>query len=880
VPEGPVRAFYERLHDLHAAAGWPSMRQLQRASRSERRPTGINPTTIHDAFSAPKLARWEVVSQIVAQLGGDVDEFGKLWRDARQAQARDADQTAVAERPSGPATPGGQARAVPRELPPDVFAFTGRADGVKRLDELVPADAGSPDAGTAVIAVISGTAGVGKTALAVHWGHRVRDRFPDGQLYLNLRGYSPAPPLRPIEALFQLLRSLGLPAGDIPPDETAAAARYRSLLADRRVLVLLDDAVDPAQVRPLLPASAGSVVLVTSRDRLSGLVARDGARRIALDVLAADDAEALLVRILGAERMAAESHATADLARACAYVPLALRLAAATLTDQPRRGVADYAAALRGDGLEMLAADDDEPSGMRSAFDLSYRALTEDRRRLFRLTGLVPGPDVTAEAAAALAGATVEQAATLLERLAAAHLLGQHAPGRYACHDLLRQYAAERAEADDPPEERNAAVGRLVNWYLSGVDAAAKLAYPHRLRLPVPESGGASPAHTFHDHAAALAWLDAERANLIAAIVHTAAHGPRPVAWLLADALRPYLWLRLRVVDLEVATDAALYAAEVSGDLSAQSITLLNLANLHHRARRYADAAQAATRALDLAARAGWMQAQAAALGVLGTVHRDAGEMDEAAVAYSRALALYRADGSRAGEALTLNHLGRTYWYLGRLDDALDVATRSLEFHRESGSRAAEAAALDTLGEICQAGGLLDRAIEHHERALALARDIGDRGAEVYALRNLAEAHRDRQDSGRAAELARSAVILAREAGDIRIEADALNTLGTIRHALGHSGEAAAYHREALGLVEAAADPYPQIQSWLGLAAACAGLGRADEALEHARRAEAAARDGGFRLLEARARALLDRVHAGAPGAGGTADARGEVPPR
>jgi tetratricopeptide (TPR) repeat protein/DNA-binding SARP family transcriptional activator len=746
-------------------------------------------------------------------------------------------------------------RPTPRQLPADVAGFTGRCEHLKQLDELLRDDGDRETA--VVISAIAGTAGVGKTALAVRWGHRVSDRFPDGQLYVDLRGYARGEPVRPLDALTQFLRSLGEPAGEIPVEESAAAARYRSSLAGRRVLVLLDNAADAGQVRPLLPASPGCLVLITSRHRLSDLVARDGARRLSLDVLDVDEAQLLLVRILGGERVAAEPDAAAELARMCSYLPLALRIAAATLLDHPARRIDDLVIELRRDALSTLEIDD-EHSGVRAAFELSYRALTPDARRVFRLAGLAPGPDVTAEAAAALTGMTVPVAGRLLERLAGAHLATEHRPGRYTSHDLLRQYAADQSRAEDTAAECREALERLFDWYLQGADAAATVVYPDRLRLPVPSAATSGPA--FATDIAALAWLDAERTNLVAAIVHTAEHGHRPTAWLLADTLRSYFLLRVHTADLARATHAALRAAEAEDDLRAQAITLLSLSNLDHRQLRYPDAIEHCTRALALAERAAWAQGQATALGILATVHRDAGRIEEAAAVYDQALTLYRQEGSRNGEALTLNHLARTYWYLARFPEAIESATHAVTLRREAGSREGEAAALDTLGEICHAAGRLDEALTHLGQALTLTHEIDDRGVAAYTLRDLAEVHRDRGDLRQALDLARAALTRGQQLGDVRIEVDALNTLATIHHRLARDREAITLHQQALDLTGEFQDRFPQIEALIGLAMACHGLGRTAQAIEYGRRALTAADRTGYQILEDRARAVLARV--------------------
>jgi DNA-binding SARP family transcriptional activator len=361
------------------------------------------------------------------------------------------------------------ARVVPAQLPADVSGFTGRDGPIDLLDALLRTD--GEDAGTAaVVAAIAGTAGVGKTALAVHWAHRVRDRFGDGQLYVDLRGRADGPPVRPIEALARFLRALDVPPEQIPSDVDEAGALYRSLLARRRVLVLLDNAHDAEQVRPLLPGHPHCIALVTSRDRLGGLIARDGATPLPLDALTGGEARALLARLLGGARVADEPAAVADLAAVCDNLPLALRIAAANLSARPRTGIAGYVRRLRADRLGGLEAGGD---GVRAAFDLSYAALPDPARRLFRLLGVVPGRDISVPAAAALAGARPAEAEPWLERLAIAHLVQEHAFGRYTLHDLLRRYAAERAQAEEPETERRRALDRLYRYHQRGAGAAA-----------------------------------------------------------------------------------------------------------------------------------------------------------------------------------------------------------------------------------------------------------------------------------------------------------------------------------------------------------------------------------------------------------------------
>ncbi|MFJ8044047.1 BTAD domain-containing putative transcriptional regulator [Kitasatospora sp. NPDC096147] len=381
-------------------------------------------------------------------------------------------------RPSRPPAPA----PVPSQLPPALPTFVGRRAELGFLDRLTrPTATGTP--APATVGVLTGGAGTGKTAVALHWAHRARERFPDGQLHLDLHGYSLGPPLTPHEALIRFLRALGTEHARLPGTLDECASLYRSLLADRRVLVLLDNARDADQVRPLLPASAGSLTLVTSRDGLAGLTARDGARRLVLGVLPRPDAVELLARIAGAERIRAEPSAAAELAAACGHLPLALGIAAGRLAERPHRTVAQHAAELRDaeDRLTVLQIDGDATSAVRAAFDLSYRALRPGPRRLFRLLALAPGDCLGTAEASALSGTTPAATGPLLELLAAAHLLDPIGPDRYHLPDLLRRYAAERATAETGPVERAAARERLRSWQLRPV------------RRPAPAVTGRQP---------------------------------------------------------------------------------------------------------------------------------------------------------------------------------------------------------------------------------------------------------------------------------------------------------------------------------------------------------------------------------------------------
>jgi DNA-binding SARP family transcriptional activator len=750
-------------------------------------------------------------------------------------------------------------RIIPAQLPADVAGFTGRDAHLRRLDSLLPAEAESPV--SVIISTIAGTAGIGKTALAVRWAHLIRDRFPDGQLYVNLRGYASGPPLRPVEALALFLHALGVPAEHAPADADEAAALYRSLLAGRRVLVLLDNARDAEQVRPLLPGSPGCLVLVTSRDQLAGLVALHGAVRLTLDVLTPAEARTLLCGLLPDGRCQREPAAAAELARLCGHLPLALRIAAANLTTHSGRPIADYNQRLRRDRLAALQVDGDPQAAVRAAFDLSYAAQPEDGRRLFRRLGLVPGPDVTADAAAALAGCPAESAGRLLDRLAGANLVNEPVPGRFSLHDLLRVYAAEQAGAEERPADRAGALGRLCRYYLLGLDGAATRVYPQFLRLPVPADGGAVTAVSFDGHADASEWLDAERANLVAAVGHAAAYGLGGVAARLADALRGYLFLRRHLVDWDTVAQAGLAAAAAEGDVKAQAAAHISLAMHNFVRANYEPAAHHYCAARELAQRAGWLEGESAALGNLGMVYTVQGRLTEAANHYTRALAIDRRTGWRDGQATKLANLGYLCLALGQPERAAAHHTQALALHQATGSRSGEAMTLSDLGEAYHAVGRFDDALDVLTRARVLHREVGDRSTEGATVRVLAAVHRDAGRHAEALDLARTAVILARDIGDRRQEAAASTVLASIHFLLGQTDRAIDGHTEALRLARDAGNRFIEAEALLGLADAYRRAGQPDLAGARASAAQAIARKAGYRVLEGQALTLLAAVH-------------------
>jgi DNA-binding SARP family transcriptional activator len=852
-------AAYEDCLDLELAAGRadlvPELAELVAAHPLRQRLVGQLMTALYRSDRPAEARRVfdELAGRLADELGIDP---GIELRNLREYRPTDALGPAAAS-PDRPA-----------QLPADLSRFVGREAAQLRLDEVL---SDGQTGRTVVISAIAGTAGVGKTALAVRWAHRVRDKFPDGQLYVNLQGYAQSPPVRPIDTLGRFLRALGVPGERVPTDDEQAAALYRETLAGRRVLVVLDNAASVDQVRPLVPGNADCLLLVTSRDALDGLVDTDGARRLTLDVLTADEAETLLVLLLGRARVAAEPDAAGELARLCAYLPLALRIAAANLPDG--ESLAGYTARLAaGNPLAALAVEGDARAAVRAAFDLSYRALPGPAHRLFRLLGLVPGPELTAEAAGALADAPTDLARLGLERLAAAHLIDHTGDGRYACHDLLRRYAAELAAAHPEP----AATDRLHEYYLRGARSADGLLHPGMLHLPLPEpSGGSWTSPDVGDHGAAQAWLDAERANLVAATIHAAQHGPRPDAWLLADALRGYLFNRGDFVDLRDVARAGLAAADAEAQLRPQAMGHLALALAgRQRSVDLPAAIEHLIQAVELAREADWPEAQAAATGTLGAIYREVGQLERAAVQLREALALHRQLGSVYGIANDYVNLGAVSHLLGRLGEAIEWTTQAADLYRRLGAGRSESIARHNLGAQYWALGLFDEALDHVDRAVAMYREIGNRFDAAGGLCIRGEIHRATGRADLAFEDAEAGMVLAQESGALGYQADVLNLLAALHGDRGDYQTAADSRRRALDLSRGTGKRNMETESLIGLAAALCGLGNHPEALACIERALEIATECGYRMLEGRARTGLAEIHlARADSAGAVAEA-------
>ncbi|WP_433534474.1 tetratricopeptide repeat protein [Micromonospora sp. CA-249363] len=636
------------------------------------------------------------------------------------------------------APPAGTSAPVPAELPTEVRGFVGRTDALAGLDKLVAESTGVATGG--VLAVISGTAGVGKTTLAVHWAHQVAHRFPDGQLYADLRGFDPGGvPVRPAAVLRGLLESLGLPPERIPADPDVQAARYRSLLAGKRIIVVLDNARDADQVRLLLPGTPTSAAVVTSRDRLAPLVTVHGAHPLAVDVLDPDEARLLLTRRLGVDRVAAEPAAVQQIIAACARLPLALAIvcARAQQTAFPLTAIAAELDDVHG-RLDALDAGD-PTTRVRAVFSWSEAALSADARRLFHLMSLHPGPDVGAHAVASLAGQPLAPTRRLLPELVRANLVAEPAPGRYALHDLLRAYAAEEVA----PDERRAAQSRLVEHYVHAAHAANRLILPHRdaIALPLGPPPTTDNPENLADRWQAMAWFHTERPALLAALRLAAASGLDRAAWQLAWALDTYLERRGHWYDRDAAWRTALECADRLGIPAARAGAHRGLAHTDLRFQRLDDAQEHLHRAFDLSVSSDDTAGQAFIHRLFAYLDGHREDWPSALEHAQRAVLLYRAAGHERGEAFGLNAVGWCHTLLGDHATAVGYCERALSLLHRVGDRGDTAATWDNLGHAWHHLGQHDRAVDCYREALGLFRELGHRVHEPDILTHLGDAH-------------------------------------------------------------------------------------------------------------------------------------------
>jgi DNA-binding SARP family transcriptional activator len=706
--EHPLR---ERLHGLLMLALYRDGRQAE-------------------ALAAYQHAHNVLIDELGTEPGPDLKKLHQ--------QILTADPAIVLTSTGASASPDGRAAAVPRQLPAAVSGFTGRTYVLAALTGMLD-QAGPP--GTVVISAIGGTAGVGKTALALHWAHQVAGRFADGQLHVNLRGYDPSgTPVTATEAIRGFLDALGVPPERIPPDPQAQAGLYRSLLAGKRMLIVLDNAVDERQVRPLLPASPGSLVLVTSRRQLDGLAAAYGAQLIGVDVLSHAEAVQMLAARIGAGRTAAEPAAVDRIAGLCACLPLALAIAAARAAARPRFPLAALAAELADTAGRLDTLDGGDPAtSVRAVFSWSYDQLSEEAARMFRLLGLHPGPDISVAAAASLVGCPEPQARRLLRELARTHLITERVPGRYAFHDLLRAYAAEQAHCFDSQDDRDAAIGRVLDHYLHTAARGNLLLDPSTESVVLaplrPGAAAGQPA----DYPQAMDWFEAEHQVLLAAITLAAGSGSGNYTWQLPWAMESFLRYRGHWQDWAATARTALAAATRLGDTAAQALSGRLLADAcrelgdHDEARRYY------TSSLTLCHRLGNRLGEGKVQHSLGLLAGLQGRNADALGHAEQALRLFQAIGDKANEAYALNNVGWFHGLLGDYQQARAFCQLSLTLCAKTGDSLLEANVWDSLGYAEHHLGNLAEAGACYQRALGLQQETGDRYAEADILSHLGD---------------------------------------------------------------------------------------------------------------------------------------------
>ncbi|MGW5970141.1 ATP-binding protein [Streptomyces sp. NPDC055186] len=629
----------------------------------------------------------------------------------------------------------------PRQLPYGVPGFVNRVHELTVLDTLHPQPAAEREDAPAVVTAITGGPGVGKTALALHWAHRVRRRFVDGDLYIDMRGYNSGNALGPAQALTSFLRGLGVEADRIPIDEQECAALFRSMVYGKKILILIDNVSSVKQIRQVIPASRSSLVLITSRSRLSGLVAREGAVRVTLDVLSPQESVQLLREVIGPLRVDAEPEAARRVARLCGCLPLALRVVGERAAGRPLLSLSELVDELvqEQDFLDALADREDELSDVRAVFSWSYRALAEESREAFRLLGLHEGKTLCSSSAAALLAVTPAVARRRLGELADVHLLQETARDRYRMHDLLRSYAVEQLSAEEPREVRTRAVRRVLTWYLLSADAGRKAILPHSHSIPlIPAGDQVRPVGRFDGAADAMRWFETERENLLSALRQAVAWGQYDIAWMLPVVADGFFELGAHWSDWNHVHELGLDAARLVGNRLGEASHLLCLGDVNWRSGEYDLAVESYRRAAELSRELDdpWMLGfSLRGLGLVALEQSDPG----AQAHFEAALAVFREHGVRRGEGMSLLSLAECARSRGDHAEAAALCRRALDIFRSIGDRWSEAwGALplaDSLGEL----GELHEAQDHLGRALGTFREFTDRRSEASTLRRLGD---------------------------------------------------------------------------------------------------------------------------------------------
>lgn len=718
---------------------------------------------------------------------------------------------------------------VPQQLPGDVRGFVNRTADLDHLDAAL----GGEDAERVPVRVIAGTAGVGKTSLAVCWAHRAKEYFPDGQLYVNLRGYDPGAPLTAALVLERFLVALGVPAATVPTDVEDRAALYRTLLADKNMLVVLDNAASVGQVRPLLPGTGRCLTLITSRSRLSGLVARDGAQRMTLEVFEESAAVELLHETTGGYRTFHDQEVV-ELARLCARLPLALRVAAERAAARPRVPLGMLIEDLRDESSlwdALSSEDDEEADAVRTVFAWSYRALPADAARLFRLLGLHPGPDFSAHAAAVIAAIPASRARRQLDVLVGVHLLEQIGPDRYQFHDLLRAYATDQTQRLDTAEDRRATLQRVLTWYLHTADAIAAADHRRgfrRIALGSPADDVQPPGFaTFRE---AMDWFRAEQNNLLAVQRALVAAGFDRMAWQLPAVLRSVYASNNLFEDWFTTGRLGLEAARRCDDREGQAVLLEILGMACRQSHRLTEAADYYRAALEIYRQVGDRYGEAWILNLLGTVYFDGHQVNEAYAHLKQSTDLCRDIGYAELISDPTTNLCAVSRQLGQLVEAIEQGRRALAAYQEAGDRYGEA---DVLAVLCEAHlelGQLDLAASLIEESLAIAHEIDNRLLEGWVLIRRGRTQYARGEMDEALVSYHRSATIHRHVGDRGREAEVLDATGVVHRVLGRGEEAVAFHRHAAAMHRDLGDRWKTAVALDHLATALREVGSSEQA--------------------------------------------------